>query len=190
MLVDSASRSAEVSAERPAKELVRRGAIVVRPLRASDRDELVRGFEHLSPESRHRRFLAFVRHLDAAQLAALLRVDGHDHVALVAVNVDDAGVERRGVGVARSIRDHDDREVAEFAIVIADEWQGRGIGRLLAVQLSAAAFREGIRRWKATMLTDNQAIRRLLASCTDPMSLQAQGCGVVEGIYRLRPPAE
>jgi RimJ/RimL family protein N-acetyltransferase len=49
-----------------------------------------------------------------------------------------------------------------MAIVVGDPWQGRGLGRALALALADAAAASGIRRFTATMLADNEPARRLM----------------------------
>ena len=55
-----------------------------------------------------------------------------------------------GVGVARYVRLDEDPEEAEFAIAIADDWQGRGLGRVLLGELVDAARADGLRRLRST----------------------------------------
>src|SRR6476660_3856548 len=71
----------------------------VRPIAATDKELIRRGFERLSPESRYRRFLSSMPALDDRALAYLTELDHHDHEALVALDGDEA------VGVARFVRD-------------------------------------------------------------------------------------
>ena len=99
--------------------------VVIRPIEPDDRAALVAGFERLSAESRYRRFFGPITHLSERDLDYLTRVDHHDHEALVAFE-DGTG---DGVGVARYVRTGPD--VAEPAIVVADDWHGRGAGSRL-----------------------------------------------------------
>ena len=99
----------------------------VRPARPDDRELLREGFERLSPESRYRRFLVPVTTISERWLTYLTNVDHHDHEALAALDP----VTGRGVGVARYVRSEHRRDVAEAAVVVADDWQGRGLGTLL-----------------------------------------------------------
>ena len=57
-------------------------------------------------------------------------------------------------------------DTAEFAIVVGDALQGRGLGSLLARELATAARSAGIRRFSATMAGENVAVRRLIAHFT------------------------
>lgn len=85
--------------------------VLIRPIEPEDRTALAEGFQHLSPESRYRRFFAPVIGLSEGDLDYLTRVDHHAHEALVAVE-ETTG---EGVGVARYVQTGPD--VAEPAIV-------------------------------------------------------------------------
>ena len=110
---------------------------------------LADGFERLSPESRYRRFFGPVAHLSERDLDYLTRVDHHDHEALVAIEEGTGD----GVGVARYVRTGPD--VAEPAMVVVDDWQGRGAGTRLLDALVERAHEEGIRRFEAPVLAYN-----------------------------------
>jgi RimJ/RimL family protein N-acetyltransferase len=140
--------------------------ITIREIRADDHDRLRDHHERLSPESRYRRFLAAKPRLTSADARYLVEIDGCDHFALVATVPDGEatteGPGERIVAVARFIRLPDNREVAELAIVVNDDFQGQGMGAELINRLAAAAVQRGVRRFRATMLSDNLAIHRLL----------------------------
>jgi RimJ/RimL family protein N-acetyltransferase len=140
------------------------GEITIREIRADDHDRLRDHHERLSPESRYRRFLAAKPRLTSADARYLVEIDGCDHFALVATvpDGDGDGDGERIVAVARFIRLPDNREVAELAIVVNDDFQGQGMGAELINRLAAAAVQRGVRRFRATMLSDNVAIHRLL----------------------------
>ena len=137
------------------------GGVAIRPLEPSDRDALAAGFERLSPESRYRRFFAPVARLTARQLDYLTQVDQHDHVALVAVDPETGQL----VGVARFVRTGE--TVAEPAIVVADDWQRRGVGAALMNRLVERAREEGITRFAAPVLAHNVAAIRALKRLGD-----------------------
>ncbi len=128
--------------------------MIIRPLEPGDRQLLVDGFERLSPESRYRRFFAQIPRLTERQLDYLTDVDQHDHVALIAI--DEATGE--GIGVARFVRTGPG--VAEPAIVVVDDHQGRGVGSALLDRLVERAQEEGVTRFVAPVLAENVAAIR------------------------------
>ncbi len=130
--------------------------ITIRPVEPDDRRTLAEGFERLSAESRYRRFFAPMPELSERALDYLTRVDHHDHEALVAVDPETGD----GVGVARYVRIGPG--AAEPAIVVADDWQGRGVGSRLVEALAERARDEGIRRFEAPVLASNQAAMAVL----------------------------
>jgi acetyltransferase len=64
------------------------------------------------------------------------------------------------LGVARYVRDKDGN-AAEFAIVIADAWHGRGIGSRLLAKLIDAARRHGVKRLYGDILAMNRPMLTL-----------------------------
>jgi protein lysine acetyltransferase len=134
--------------------------IVIRPIRSDDQERLRASHARLSPVARYRRFLSSKPYLTAADAAYLADIDGRDHYALVATFTPDDG-EETIIAVARFVRSPAEPRVAEFAIVVGDDWQGQGVGRELLGRLVDAAVTRGVERFQATMLVDNLAIRRL-----------------------------
>jgi GNAT superfamily N-acetyltransferase len=127
-----------------------------------DKARLVAAFERLSPESRYRRFMAPLAELTEEQLIYLTEIDYVDHFAWAALSLDEAGTP--GVGASRYVRDPDDPTVAEAAVTVVDDYQGRGLGTLLLEALGAMALENGVRRFRSYALEDNRPIRELLAT--------------------------
>jgi len=130
----------------------------VRPIGPDDRERLAAAFEALSERSRQRRFLVPKPRLSSAELTYLTEVDHRTHEALVAV---DPATDRI-VGVARYASAADATGVAEVAVVVADEWQRRGIGTRLLLDLRERAVENGVARLVATTLHENRAARVVL----------------------------
>ena len=141
------------------------------------------GLRHLSDESVQRRFLTLKRSFSRAELRYLTEVDGRDHVALV-VEYPGEPV-RRLIAVGRFIRETDDSETAEVAIVVADDWQRRGVGSEIADQLADEARRYGIRRFTATMASDNIAAQRLMRRLHWGLQPRVAGHGVSEVVLDI-----
>ena len=110
-------------------------------------------------------------------------MDGRDHVALVAEYPGEPV--RRLIAVGRFVRWHDDPEAAEVAIVVADDWQRRGVGSLFAKRLATRARLARIRRFTATMSSDNVAAHKLMHKLTLHLHEQHTGSGVSEVVGDL-----
>lgn len=132
----------------------------LRPLRRDDGPAIDAVFAGLSPQSRYLRFHTPMPVLSAAGRRALLDVDGRTHAALVAeVPTVDGWAP---AGVARLIALTPTR--AELAVSVVDEYQGRGIGRLLLDALGALALDLGYGELFGDVLRENVRIVRLLRS--------------------------
>lgn len=134
----------------------------IRLIRSSDKRLLTEGFRRLSVASRRYRFFLGKSQLSPAELAYLTEVDGIDHFAIGAVSCSDAGDDEAGIGVARFVRLAEDPEVAEIAITVIDDMQGKGVGGLLLKRLLAAAGERGIRRVRCDLLASNVRMRKLI----------------------------
>ncbi len=133
------------------------GGAWIRPIRPDDMDGLRIGLGRLSQRTIHRRFLAAKPRFTSAELRYLTEIDGHDHIALVAVDADGDLV-----AVARCVRFDDRPDTAEMAVVVGDALQGQGLGTALAHRLADAALAAGIRFFAATMLGENEPARRIV----------------------------
>jgi acetyltransferase len=132
---------------------------MLRPLRREDIDIEAAFLTGLSPESRHNRLLGGMVQITREYLERLTTVDFSRDMALAAaLMLDDREVL---VGVARYVLDADGRG-CEFALVIADAWQGRSIGRRMMDKLIAVARHRGLERIYGDVLSTN---RRMLTFC-------------------------
>jgi len=124
-------------------------AVLVRPVDPDDKERIRSGFDRLGPESRYRRFLSPMPELGDSMLRYLTEVDHHDHEALIALDPDSG----HGVGIARFVRTRPG--VAEVAVTVADDWQGRRLGTILLELLAARARAEAVSRFSALVLSTN-----------------------------------
>jgi RimJ/RimL family protein N-acetyltransferase len=130
---------------------VRDGAtLVMRPIEATDKGALENGFNRLSDESRYRRFFAPLNRLSPMDLRYLTEVDHHDHEAIIAFEPDTGET----VGVARFVRSPDPA-IAEVAVTVVDDWQGRGAATAMLEALVKRAHEEGISHFVAIILEEN-----------------------------------
>ncbi len=154
-------------------------SIDLRPIAAHDKDNLRAGLARMSPESRYLRFFTDKGELSDKELEYLTEVDGWDHFALVASVGATPDAAPQGVGVARFIRLSHEPSVAEPAIVVLDEYGGRGIGRLMMSRLVAAARERGVQSFRSEFLASNDAVRELLKSVSDDICFKRDGSVVV-----------
>ena len=131
--------------------------VVLRPIDAEDSAALLAAFDRLSAESRYRRFFTSISELGEGDVRYLTEVDHHDHEALVALDGQSGAL----IGVARFVRTGPAE--AEPAIVVDDDWQGRGLGTVLIDALADRAREEGIEVFRASVLAENPEAIRLLS---------------------------
>jgi acetyltransferase len=124
----------------------------IRPIRPEDAERERAFVAGLSDDSRYRRFMQHLPALTPQMLARFTQVDYDRELALIAL--DRARGKEKIIAVARYVG-NPDRESAEFAIVVADAWQGQGLGRALMGLLIACAKRRGFVRLVGNVLTIN-----------------------------------
>ena len=146
----------------------------LRPIHPDDKSALLAGFDRLSDESRYQRFLAPMERLTSRQVRYLTEVDHVNHFAWAAGFRSEAGDET-GVGVARYVRDDDDPSAAEVAVVVADDFQGRGIGTLLVEALLEVALDRDIAEVTAFMFAENAAAIRIFERLGSAISPDSPG---------------
>lgn len=128
----------------------------IMPMHRTDAGRLVRFHHTLSPETRRLRFFTFHPELSPKELHRFTHVDHHDREALVAVIDDEI------VAVARFDRLAAGADAeAEAAFVVADSWQGRGLGTLLFQALASRARAVGIARFHADTLGENHRMLKV-----------------------------
>lgn len=129
--------------------------VVVRPIGPDDASLLQAFVRRLSPRSRRFRFFAALAELSAAQLDRFVNVDPARGLALVALNG-----RQEGTAIVAEARYAlaQEGEKAEFAIAVADDFQGRGLGKQLVKRLLATAWRLGVRRLFGEIKSDNRAM--------------------------------
>ena len=133
-------------------------SVTIRPMHSSDSEMEAEFVRNLSDETRHYRFLGGVRELSAQELGRLCAIDGQHSMAFVAT-VQKGGRDIQ-IGVSRYAEDADEN-VREMAITVADEWQHKGLGQLLAAQLINYAKGHGVTKLYSVDLADNSGMRHL-----------------------------
>ncbi|HSJ99618.1 MAG TPA: GNAT family N-acetyltransferase, partial [Kofleriaceae bacterium] len=149
-------------------------AVRLRLVTPEDKPLLLAGFQRMSPASRYARFLGPKDTLSADELRYLTEIDQERHFALGAVTEDGDGHGAPiGAGVARFIRLPEPPATAEAAVAVADELQGRGLGKLLFMRLCAAARERGIERFRCEVLGSNTGMRNLIEAVSPDRRIEA-----------------
>ena len=145
--------------------------VVIRRVRPSDQRPLADFYAGLSPESRRARFLGIIPGLTPSQSLSFCTPDHQHGEGFVAVAGDrlvgHLCLEPNGAGSL------------ELAVAVADEWQGRTIGRRLFEAALAWARGHGCRTIVATAYADNLRVLRLLSSAPLPPTVRGPEAGVV-----------
>jgi RimJ/RimL family protein N-acetyltransferase len=154
------------------------GHVGLARLESTDGVQLRRFFFRLSPESLYRRFHSPITRPEQAQPDRLLDLDHHDREAVVAVEGGEI------VGVARYARKRG-ADVAELAVVVADDWQGQGLATRMLTVLNELALAEGVRQFSLTMQADNRPVLRL-ARRLFPDAALTHAQGMFEAVVPVR----
>ena len=141
--------------------------LTIRLLRNGDTQTVSALFERLGPRSRERRFYGAKPRLSTHDLRVLARVDAENHVLVGYI-----GADPEPVGIARLVRDGN---AAEVAFVVADAYQGQGIGTILTRELAADARAAGISELVATICGDNERAVALLARIGKSLQVRWRG---------------
>ena len=132
--------------------------ITIRPISAADlvlEQEFVDG---LSASTGYQRLMS-ARHPSLEELKRFTDINHEREHALIAITPVQ-GRERQ-IGVARYVKEESSPSDAEFAIVLSDDWQGRGLGTRLLGSLLVAAKSHGVRRLFGTTMSENRGMLAL-----------------------------
>src|SRR6266478_2019709 len=161
--------------------ILRNGASVrVRAIRPGDEPRLLALCRRLSSRTLYQRFFS-LRPLRPEEAHAFANVDYHRQMAVVA-EVDD-GQEPELIGVARY--GFSDEGTADVGLVVADAWQGLGLGSLLLDEILRAGEQRGIHEFSAEVLTDNRRALRLLVRRT-AITQRTVSSGVTSVVFGRR----
>ena len=133
-------------------------AATLRPIRSADM-ELERAFvRNLSPQSKFKRFMGELKELSPDQLYHFTHPDHEHEAAYIVIRSTVGGEEQIGVGRFAGT----DSDTCEFAITIADAWQGKGLGKRIINALMRDAKARGLKRMEGYVLAANA---RMLDFC-------------------------
>ena len=134
--------------------------LTIRPIRPEDAEIESEFVRQLSPQSRYFRFMQAVSELTQSMLIRFTQIDYDREMALIAVQDDAQGGETQ-VAVARYTV-NPDQDSCEFALTVADAWQGKGIGSQLMRELMDVARTRGLSVIQGEVLAENSNMISLM----------------------------
>ncbi len=147
---------------------------IVRPIKSDDQSELQKALLKLSSQSKSQRFFAMKNSFSEEELKFLTNADDYNHLAYVAIHLDENTHTLEGAGVIRAVRDLNHPNRAEIAMTIIDKFQGMGLGAQLLLLLSSRASDKGITEFTGSLQRTNTAMLKLLSKFTQ-LNTQCSG---------------
>jgi GNAT superfamily N-acetyltransferase len=153
-------------------ETLRNGmSVKVRAIRSDDKQAILESFKELDDDTLYRRFFAPKKDLSDKELRQLTEVDFEQTVALV-ITLSVEGQEKIiGGGRYISFKDAEGIDSAEFAMIVEEDYQGFGLGKLIFKHLITIARAMGINKFDAEVLPANERMLNLLRKTGLPMSM-------------------
>ena len=158
--------------------------VTIRPIRPADAGALQAYVRRLSREARYNRFFGALNELPPRELEHVIHMDQTSRLALVAETIDEDG--GRMIGEARYAVT--DAATVEFALSVADEVRGQGLGALLLSVLECRARGLGAERLAGDVLRSNLAMLGLVKSAGFAMSGASEDPRVVRVAKDVRLP--
>ncbi len=156
--------------------------IIIRPIRPEDAEIEQAFIRGLSDESKYFRFMNTIHELSLEMLVRFTQIDYHNEMALVAIKPNDSGEEE--IGVARYMTNMD-KKTCEFALVISDSWQGKGIARHLMQNLIEIARDRGLETMEGQVLGNNFKMLALMGNLNFSISNDPTEEGIKLAAIRL-----
>jgi acetyltransferase len=156
--------------------------VAIRPITPEDAVIEQDFVKALSAQTKYYRFMNTLRELSQSQLIRLTQIDYDREMAFVAlVQEDDKDLE---IGVARYAT-NPDGESCEFAVVVGDAWQGKGVARRLMGILIETARSRGLLYMNGDFLAENTRMLKFVASLGFILSAHPEDPGLKRGVLVL-----
>ena len=157
--------------------------VTIRPIKPEDAELEVDFVRTLSAETKYYRFMNTMRELPPAMVARLTQIDYDREMAFVATLAVD-GMEKE-IGVCRYAV-NPDGESCEFAVVVADDWQHRGLARKLMGVLIETARSRGIQYMNGVFLANNERMLKFVQKLGFVLSNDPEDSSVKLGVLALQ----
>jgi len=132
--------------------------VLIRPIRPEDEPLETAMFKTFSKATERQRFFKEIKDINHDLIMRYTQIDYDREIALIGELGE--GEDKKMVGVVRLISDSFN-QTAEFAIVVADPWQGQGLGNKFTDFILAVAKKRGLKKVYAKYLPDNQRIEHI-----------------------------
>ena len=156
--------------------------ITIRPIRPEDAEIEQKFVSELSNETKYFRFMNYLQELSLEMLVRFTQIDYYNEMALIAVTSD--GNDEEQIAVARYMT-LPDKKSCEFALVVSDRWQHRGLARHLMPKLMEIARDRGLERMEGQILSNNFRMLDLMESLNFQISNDPEDHGVKLAVARL-----
>jgi acetyltransferase len=160
--------------------------LLLRLMRPDDVSGVTDFLNRLSPTARRYRFFSPVSNFSDQMVTKLVVVDQGREYALVAICTEHGN--DFPVGGGRFVIDESGCN-CEFSVLVADDWQGQGIGRRVLGALIAEAVRRGLGRIVGDVLAENGAMIALGRAMGFAVTESDEGYSVIRLVRELPPPA-
>ena len=157
--------------------------VTIRPIKPEDAELEVDFVRTLSAETKYYRFMNTMRELPPAMVARLTQIDYDREMAFIATLTVE-GVEKE-IGVCRYAV-NPDGESCEFAVVVADDWQHRGLARKLMGVLIETARSRGISFMNGVFLANNERMLKFVQKLGFVLSNDPEDSSVKLGVLTLQ----
>ncbi len=133
--------------------------IQLRPIHEQDKEGVFSAGEKVSDQSLYQRFLGFVK-IDDKMIERFTQLDYSKEMAIVAEVKNKE--EKQIIAVARIAACKPNDKDAEFAIIVTDSWQGKGLGKIMTNYILNVAADLGYENIHAYLFSNNKAMARIL----------------------------
>jgi acetyltransferase len=157
-------------------------SVLIRPVRPDDEEALGRFFTSLSAETRHLRFMKFVRSVNEKLIRFFTHIDYDNHMAFVCEAK--SGDEVELVGDARYVVEG---SACEFSVVIADGWHRSGIAGLLMETLIEHARARGLRTMEGLVLRENRHMLKFVKALGFEVHAAEEDATIARAVKKLAP---
>lgn len=165
--------------EYAAKDRLKDGtAVIVRAIRASDKDLLQQLMKDVSAESRYFRFFCAKKLLTSQELKYFTEIDFDSHIGLIVSLCDDR---ETPIAVGRYITQtaNEGRGGAELALLVGEDYQRQGLGNILLDHLAQIAITKGVSEFVCYIMPENSKMLSFLRHSKYPVNRLKRSSSVI-----------